>query len=164
MRRSAISVGPERTIRDAATIMERAGVGALAVLDGDHLVGIVTEQDLVRRGTAKGLAAAARVDSVMSAPVVTVEAGADALETFTLFRTRPFRRLAVVRDARFLGIITLEDLLVELATDESPVFQPVGRQVPAARHDRRRSTAPAEPCGPDRMTVGTGATKRSVRS
>ena len=40
VRRSAVGIGPERTIREAAGIMDQAGVGALAVIDRDDLVGI----------------------------------------------------------------------------------------------------------------------------
>ena len=50
IRRSGVGVRPEQTIREAATIMERSGVGALAVVDGEHLVGLITDRDLVRRG------------------------------------------------------------------------------------------------------------------
>lgn len=65
IRRSGVAVGPERTMREVAEIMESSGVGALAVIDGDHLVGIVTDRDLVRRGLARRLPPDARVDSLM---------------------------------------------------------------------------------------------------
>ena len=48
--RSAVGIGPDRTIHEAAAVMESAGVGALAVIDAGRLVGIVTDRDLVRRG------------------------------------------------------------------------------------------------------------------
>jgi len=135
IRRSGIGIGPERTLRDAAIVMERAGVGSLAIIDGDLLVGIVTDRDLVRRGMARGLDPDARIDSVMSAPVVTVDADADVHETFALFRTHPVRRLAVVRDAHFVGMIAVDDLLVELASDLSDLVHPVAAEVRAAQHD-----------------------------
>lgn len=53
VRRSGISIEPERTIRDAASIMGQAGVGALAIVADDRLLGIVTDRDLVRRGLAR---------------------------------------------------------------------------------------------------------------
>ena len=62
--RSGVGLGPERTIREAASVMEQAGVGSLAIIDDERLVGIVTDRDLVRRGLARGLPADARVDSV----------------------------------------------------------------------------------------------------
>ena len=57
VRRSGVGIGPERTIRDAAVIMERSGVGSVAVIDDGRLVGIVTDRDLVRRALACGLPA-----------------------------------------------------------------------------------------------------------
>ena len=77
IRRSGLGIAPGRTITDAARIMETAAVGSLAVVDGDDLVGIVTDRDLGRRGMAMGLSPEARVDGVRSTPVVTIDAEAD---------------------------------------------------------------------------------------
>jgi CBS domain-containing protein len=117
LRRSGVGIGPERTIHDAAGIMEHTGVGALAVVEGKRLIGIVTDRDLVRRALAKDLPADARVDSVMSAPVVTIDAAADLHGAFALFRTHAVRRLAVVQGQQFVGMITVDDLLIDLAAD-----------------------------------------------
>src|SRR3974390_3459504 len=53
LRRSGVGIGPERPIREAAAIMEHTGVGALAVVEGERMLGIVTDRDLVRRAIAK---------------------------------------------------------------------------------------------------------------
>jgi CBS domain-containing protein len=125
VRRSGVGIGPDRTIREAARIMEQSGVGALAVIEGERLVGIVTDRDLVRRGLARDLPADARVDAVMTAPVVTIDADADLHDTFVLFRTHAVRRLALVRADQFVGMITVDDLLIDLAADLSDLARPV---------------------------------------
>ena len=135
VRRSAVGIGPERTIREAARMMEEAGVGALAVIQQEQLVGIVTDRDLVRRGLALDLPGDARVDAVMSAPVVTVDADADLHDTFALFRTHALRRLALVRGGHFVGMITVDDLLVDLAGDLSDLARPVTAEVIFGHHD-----------------------------
>jgi CBS domain-containing protein len=135
VRRSGVGIGPERTISEAAAIMENAGVGALAVIDGEQLVGIVTDRDLVRRGLACDIPTDARVDAVMTAPVVTIEADADLHDTFALFRTHAVRRLAVVRDGQFVGMITVDDLLMDLASDLTDLARPVAAEVLFAHHD-----------------------------
>jgi CBS domain-containing protein len=135
VRRSGVGIGREKTIRDAAEIMEHTGVGALAVVDGERLLGIVTDRDLVRRGLAKGLPAEARVDSVMSAPVVTIGAEADLHSAFALFRTNAVRRLAVVRGEQFVGMITVDDFLIDLAADLTDLSRPVTAEVMFAHHD-----------------------------
>lgn len=135
VRRSGIGIAPGRTITEAAGIMESAGVGALAVLDDTRLVGIVTDRDLVRRGLARGLPGDARVDAVMTTPVVTIEADADLHDAFALLRLHGIRRLAVVRGAHFVGMITVDDLLVDLAGDLRDLAHPVGTESLAPHRD-----------------------------
>ena len=135
VRRSGVGIEPDRTVHEAAAIMEQSGVGALAVIDGERLVGVVTDRDLVRRALARGLAPDARVDGVMSTPVVTIDADADLHDAFALFRSHAVRRLAVVRDDQFVGMITVDDLLVDLAADLSDLARPVTAEIVFAHHD-----------------------------
>jgi len=140
VRRSGVAVGPHRPIRDAAMIMDQAGVGSLAVLDHGRLVGIVTDRDLVRRGLARDLAPTAPVEKVMSTPVVTIGAEADLHSTFKLFRTHAVRRLAVVDFDDFVGMVTVDDLLVDLAADLFDLARPIAAEVfmPAEAADSSR--------------------------
>lgn len=135
IRRTGIGIEPDRTVREAALTMEQAGVGALAVIEGDRLVGIVTDRDLVRRALAVGRGEDARIDLVMSAPVVTIESDADLHHAFALFRDHAVRRLAVVRGEEFVGMITIDDLLVDLAADLADLARPVTAEVLFAHHN-----------------------------
>lgn len=135
VRRSGVGIGPERTIRDAAVLMEASGLGALAVIDGDRLVGIVTDRDLVGRALACDLAPDARVDGVMTMPVVTIPDDADLHEAFALFRRRAVRRLAIVRGEEFVGMVTIDDLLIDLAADLHDLARPVAAEVLFAHRD-----------------------------
>lgn len=135
VRRSGVGIEPDRTLREAAAIMEQSGVGALAVIDDGALVGLVTDRDLVRRGLARDLASNARVDGVMSAPVVTIDADADLHDAFALFRTNAVRRLAVTRDRQFVGMVTIDDLLIDLAADLADLARPVTAEVLFAHRD-----------------------------
>lgn len=135
LRRSGVCIGPERPIREAAAIMDQAGVGALAIVDHDKLTGIVTDRDLVRRGMAHDLRSDARVDSVMTTPVVTVDVDAELDSAFGLFRDHGIRRLAVARDGRFVGMITVDDLLIDLARRLEALVRPVTAEVVFGHHD-----------------------------
>jgi CBS domain-containing protein len=135
VRRSGVGIGRDHTIQEAAALMEQAGVGSLAVLDGEQLVGIVTDRDLVRRGMARSLSPDARVDGVMSSPVVTISADADLHDAFAVFRTNAVRRLAVMRGAHFVGMVTVDDLLVDLVADLSDLARPVTAEVLFGHHD-----------------------------
>jgi CBS domain-containing protein len=140
VRRSGVAIGPERSIHEAAGIMEQAGVGSLAIIDGGRLVGIVTDRDLVRRGLARGLTGEARVDAVMSAPVVTIDADGDLHDAFAVFRTHAVRRLAVMRGAAFTGMLTVDDLLVDLVADLADLARPIAAE---ALFGHRDSPVPA---------------------
>lgn len=135
IRRSGVGIEADRTIRDAATVMEQAGVGALAVIDRTRLVGIVTDRDLVRRGLAQGLESDARIDGVMTTPVITIEAEADLHDAFAIFRSHGLRRLAVVRDDHFVGMIAVDDLLINVTADLGDLIRPVTGEVLFSHHE-----------------------------
>lgn len=125
IRRSGVAVAPDRTVGEAARIMERSGVGALAVVDSDRLVGIVTDRDLVTRVLARSRPEDARVDSVMSTPVVTIDAAADVHQAFALFRNHGNRRLPVVEEGAFVGMLSVDDLLINVIGELVDLVRPV---------------------------------------
>ena len=125
LHRSAVGIAPERTIREAAMLMEQAGVGVLAVVEGQRLLGVVTDRDLVRRALARGLGSDARVDGVMTTPVVTITADAELESAFAVFDTHGLRRLAVTHDDCFVGILSMDDLLVHLTGQLACLTRPV---------------------------------------
>lgn len=129
LRKTGRSVAPDCTLQQAAGIMERDAVGALAVVEAGRTVGVVTDRDLVRRAVAAGVAPDARIDSVMSTPAVTIDADADLREAFGVFGTQAIRRLVVERDGQFVGIISADDLLVDLTADLAAVVRPIGAEV-----------------------------------
>ena len=135
LRRSGVAIPPDATIRVAAGVMEGAGVGALGVVDDGCLIGIVTDRDLVRRAMARGLPLDARVDAVMTAPVVTIDVGADVHSVFALLRANAVRRIPVVRGHEFIGMITVDDLLVGLAADLGDVARPITKESSSAHRD-----------------------------
>jgi signal-transduction protein with cAMP-binding, CBS, and nucleotidyltransferase domain len=90
-----VGIEPERTIHDAAAVVDQTWVGTL----------VVTDRDLVRRCLAKGLLADAGTDGIMTSPGVIIDAEADLHGAFALFQTNAVRRLAVVRGEQFVGMI-----------------------------------------------------------
>ena len=135
VRRSGIGIRPDTSVREAAEVMAQAAVGSLAVLDGERVVGIVTDRDLVRRAVAQGASYDARADSVMSSPVITIDADADLHDAFALFRTHAIRRLAVVRDEQFVGMVAIDDLLVDIAADLGDLARPITAEVLFGQRD-----------------------------
>ncbi len=135
LHRSGVGVAPDRTIADVAKLMNSSGIGSIAVLDEDRLVGFVTDRDLVRRGLARDLPADARVDSVMTSPVLTIAADAPLHEAVETFAEHAVRRLAVVDGERFVGVISLDDLLLDLADDLRSLTAPLAAEVASPQRD-----------------------------
>jgi CBS domain-containing protein len=120
-----VAVPGETTVRDAATVMESANVGALLVTDGGRLAGIVTDRDIVIRAVAGGYPPQARIDSFMSTTIVSVDADADVHEAYRVLGTHGVRRLPVVSGDDIVGMLTVDDLIVGIATDLDRLVQPV---------------------------------------
>jgi CBS domain-containing protein len=104
------------TVADAVQTMTDRNVGIVAVLDGDHLVGLVSERDVVRRVVAAGRDPATTiVDDVMTTKIVfgsPDEAFQDAVQ---LMDAANIRHLPVVENGALLSMISVRDLLrVEL--------------------------------------------------
>jgi len=140
LRKTGLSISPGCTLRQAAELMECNAVGALAVVEDDRAVGVVTDRDLVRRAVARGIAPDARVDSVMSSPVVSIADDADLHDAVAVFGRKAVRRLVVERDGRFVGVLSADDLLIDLASDLAAVVRPIGAEVLFGHRD---SSVPA---------------------
>jgi CBS domain-containing protein len=111
------TVEPGDSIQDAAKKMKEADTGALLVVDGDDLKGIVTDRDIVVNAVAEGKDDA-KVEDVASTDTTTIEPDADIKDAIAKMREAKVRRLPVVEDGDPVGIVSLGDLAIE-ADDDS---------------------------------------------
>jgi CBS domain-containing protein len=103
---------PEECLADAATRMRDHGVGSLPVVDGDELVGILTEHDLML-GMADGAPPhVTAVRTYMSAAPFTAPPDLDVVAAARLMVEHDMRHLPVVAGSRLLGMVSARDLLV----------------------------------------------------
>jgi signal-transduction protein with cAMP-binding, CBS, and nucleotidyltransferase domain len=114
-----VGVYYDQTIAEAARVMRDAGVGAVLVVNGESLGGVVTDRDLVIRGLAEGADANAPVGPLCSSKLVGVDADADIADAEQLIRDNAVRRLPVIEDGQIVGIITLGDIAVSANSESS---------------------------------------------
>jgi len=111
MTRDVCLVDPERSIREAAEMMAERDIGVLPVGEGDRLVGMVTDRDIVVRGVAKGCGAEAKIRDVKSPEVLYCFEDEELEDAAHHMAELKVRRLPVLnRDKRLVGIVSIGDV------------------------------------------------------
>jgi CBS domain-containing protein len=124
------AVTPQTPLSEVAQLMETDDVGAVPVVEGDRLVGIVTDRDIVVRAIAKdkdprGMPAA----EISSRELVTVDPDDDLSDALRLMAQYQVRRLAVTADERLVGVISQADVALQgKDKDTGEVVQSISQQ------------------------------------
>ncbi|HQN13164.1 MAG TPA: DUF294 nucleotidyltransferase-like domain-containing protein [Quisquiliibacterium sp.] len=112
-----VTCARDDSIRVAFEVMEQASVGSVIVLDavpegGASVAGIFTRQDVIGRVALAGVSLDAPIGSVMTSPVLTLEADATIADAMLLMAQRSIRHVPIVRQGALVGIVTERDLFV----------------------------------------------------
>ena len=116
VRREAIACTADDTLETAFRTMERASVGSIIVIDDDMaqadepVVGILTRADLISKVILPQVPLSAPVRSVMTSPVIMLDARATAGDAILAMAQHGVKHLPVVRGARVLGVVSERDL------------------------------------------------------
>jgi len=112
MTEHVLTVGPEATIFEVARLMRDEDIGAVPVAEGDRLLGMVTDRDIVIRAVADGqLARHPDVRSIMSRRILYCFADQRVEDVLDNMGEMQVRRLPVVdRDKRLVGMVSIGDL------------------------------------------------------
>jgi len=106
------SVSPSATVYDALVIMAEHRVGALLVLDGEHLVGIISERDNAREVALKGKTPQdTLVAEIMSTKLITVSPSETVEECMNLMSGKRIRHLPVIENDNVIGVLSIGDLV-----------------------------------------------------
>lgn len=106
------SVAQDASVYDAVAKMSDKQVGALLVLEGGKLAGIVSERDYARKVILKGKSSRdTRVGEIMSAPVISVTPDTPVSHCMRLMSSHRIRHLAVLEGERIAGVVSIGDLV-----------------------------------------------------
>lgn len=116
-----VTVTPQTSVLAAVEMMDREGVGAVAIVDGDRLSGILTERDVVRRVTIRGRPAdTTSVADVMTTKLEVAHTDTDPSKALGTMASRNFRHLPIVdENNKILGMLSLRHLLHRMVHDLS---------------------------------------------
>ena len=112
---AAVTDRPDDTLADAAGKMWNQQTGSLVVTDGDELLGIITERDILKAVATSTPLEGTRVSDVMTKDVVTVHPGMSLREAAGIMTDRWIRHLPVVERGKLVGILSQRDLAGVLA-------------------------------------------------
>jgi len=118
------TIAPEASVFQAILKMAEHEVGALAVADGDTLVGIVSERDYARKVILQGHSShAIRVAGIMTAEVVTAELDDTVEDCMELMTKYQIRHLPIVDGEQTVGMISIGDLVRAVIADQQFVIE-----------------------------------------
>lgn len=114
------SVAPESTVYDAIAQMAAKNVGALVVLEGEQLVGILSERDYTRKVMLCGKRSRETlVREIMSTELKTVEPKEGVDDCLRFMTEKRVRHLPVVLDGKLRGVISIGDLVKHVISVQS---------------------------------------------
>jgi len=113
------TIGPDASVYDAIAMMAEKHVGALAVTDGDNLVGLISERDYARKCILQGRSSPdTKISEIMTDRVVVVPPERTTEECMALMTEKHFRHLPVVEDGRLVGMVSIGDMVKDIISDQ----------------------------------------------
>lgn len=112
------SVSPQATILDALKLMAEKRIGAVLVMENERLVGVFSERDYARRGVLEGRDVTARIEEVMTSPVLAISPDRPMEDCLAVMTNHHFRHLPVVENDQVVGVISIGDVVKEIMDDQ----------------------------------------------
>ena len=118
------SIGPDATVIEAIQMMADKRAGALLVMNGPSLVGIISERDYAREVILKGRSSKdTQVKEIMSSEVITVPSTYGVQASLAVMTERHIRHLPVVDDDVVVGVVSIGDLVKDVISDQQSTIE-----------------------------------------
>lgn len=124
------AIGPDEPVLAAIQMMADKSVGALLVMRGAELAGIVSERDYARKVILRGRSSAeTAVWEIMSSPVTTVAPGDSVSTCMMLMTERKIRHLPVVEAGKVVGVLSIGDLVKAVIEEQQQTLEQLQRYI-----------------------------------
>lgn len=121
---AVFSIAPSATVFDAVKLMAEKNVGALLVMEGERIVGVVTERDYARKVVL--LARSSKetpLRDVMTTAVIYVRPSQTSEECMALMTESRVRHLPVMDEGRLVGLISIGDIVKGIISEQSFIIE-----------------------------------------
>ena len=117
---SVVSIDPEATVYSALELMAAKNVGALLVMKGNQVVGILSERDYARKVILEGRSSLNTVvEKIMSSKVLYVTPNMSIEEGLAVMSDKRCRHLPVIQDKELIGMVSIGDLVKAQVADKN---------------------------------------------
>ncbi len=112
-------IGPDATVLDALKILAEKSIGALLVMEGEQIAGIVSERDYTRKVELSGRSASGTlVRDIMTSSVMCVGPAHSNEQCMALMTENRLRHLPVVENGKLIGLISIGDLVKDIISEQ----------------------------------------------
>ena len=128
--RDVVSIAPDASVFEAIKLMADKAVGSILVIDGEKMLGIITERDYARKVILKGRSSeTTRVAEIMTCEILTTSGAETVNQCMETMTERRIRHLPVVEDERVVGMISIGDLVQAIITDQQDEIEQLGQYI-----------------------------------
>lgn len=128
------TIGPDSSVYEAIKLMAQHSIGALVVLEGEQVVGIVTERDYSRKVILMDRSSSSTpVRAIMTGAVIYVQPGDDNQSCMALMTERRLRHLPVMADGKLVGLISIGDLVKDIINEQEFIISQLERYISGVR-------------------------------
>jgi CBS domain-containing protein len=122
--RNVYSISPDARVFDALKLMADKSVGALIVIEGGRIVGILSERDYARKVILHGKSSHdLEVREIMTSRVIAVQPGQTVEECMALMTEKRIRHLPVTEGERLIGVLSIGDLVKEVIAEQRQTIE-----------------------------------------
>ena len=122
--RNVISISPDVNVIEALKLMAKENIGAVVVLQGDNLVGILSERDYARKVVLEGkTSSSTKVSEIMTTKVITIEESQKVDDCMNMMTENHIRHLPVISGGKVLGLISIGDVLKQVMQQQKDLIE-----------------------------------------
>lgn len=110
------------TICEVSNLMKNNDIGFIPIADDNHIIGVITDRDIVIRATSENIKLDSSVCDIMTTHIFTLNENSDLNSALKLMSDKQIKRLLILDNKRIVGIISLSDI-IKVSTDNNRIIK-----------------------------------------